>query len=134
MNIFTREAPVKGSVVVLTAEYAGRILFSAIFLSAGIGKLVDNVALQQLMEAHGVPGFFIWPAALVDFGCVIALVLGISLRLVAPLAALYVILLGIIFHFKPDSANDMIHFTKNLSIAGGLILLGLRSRTRYSGE
>jgi putative oxidoreductase len=127
LKLLSRESPVSGSASRKFTEYTARILFAAIFIFAALGKFVDTSNMQALMESVGIPGLLVWPAAFVDIAIAVSLIFGISWRIMAPLSAIYCVALGIIFHLRPESPNDMVHFAKNLSIAGGLIMIMLRS-------
>ena len=128
MNLLKRELPVNDGIVTKVFEYLGRVLLAAIFLFAAIGKFVDTESIQGMITQLGLPGFFVWPAAFIDIGIALAIIFGVSWRILGTSGAIYCIALGVLYHFRPDSPNDMIHFAKNLSIAGGLILLAMRAK------
>lgn len=109
-------------------EYIGRVLLATAFIFAFIGKVVDTAGIQAMLSSVGFPVVFVWPAAAVDITIASALIAGISWRLIMSLAALYCIGLGLLFHLRPESPDDLVHLAKNLSIAGGLLLLALRSK------
>ena len=123
-----KETTGDGGKAQLSLEYIARVLASAIFLTAAIGKVVDTAAMQGLMESVGVPGVLVWPAALLDLTIAISLISGYAWRIVLPISAVYCVFLGLVFHLKPESQNDMINLFKNLSLAGVLLLLAVRSK------
>jgi putative oxidoreductase len=106
-----------------TAEVAGRFLLALLFLLSGLGKLGAYGSTAAYMSATGVPGALL-PAVIATevFGA-LAIVLGWKTRVVALLLAGYSLLTAIIFHNNLADQTQMIMFFKNLSIAGGFLLL-----------
>lgn len=102
---------------------AARILLAIIFVMAGIGKLMDPAGTVGYMEAMGVPGFLVWPTIILELGGGILIAVGYQTRIVALLLAAFTVLAGLIFHHQFADQNQMIHFMKNLAIAGGFLSL-----------
>ena len=125
--ITNRERARSSAIPQVTLEYISRVLLAAIFLFAAVGKLVDTAGIQALMVSGGVPAVMIWPALLVDLVIALALISGVLWRVVLPLTAVYCVVLGLLFHLKPESPDDMVNLMKNFSLAGALILLAIRS-------
>lgn len=123
----SRETLKSNALSTTSVEYLFRFLLAAIFVFGAIGKFADTVALQQMMLSTGIPGELIWLAAAVDLAIAASIITGYFWRIMLPLGALYCIVLGLIFHLKPESPDDMINLVKNLSIAGGMLLLSARS-------
>ncbi len=103
--------------------FIGRILLAHIFLLAGVNKLFSIGQTQHYMGLFHVPPSFIWPTILLEIGCGMALVLGWYTRSSALLLAIFTLVAGFIFHYQPGNDIQMILFMKNISIAGGLLLL-----------
>lgn len=101
----------------------GRVLMAAIFIQAGINKIFGYAGAQQYMEAHGVPGALLPLVILLEAGGGLALLLGIGTRWLALAFAGFCILAALFFHLKPDDQMQMISFMKNLTIAGGFLVL-----------
>jgi putative oxidoreductase len=101
----------------------GRVLMAAIFIQAGINKIFGYAGAQQYMEAHGVPGVLLPLVILLEAGGGLALLLGIGTRWLALAFAGFCILAALFFHLKPDDQMQMISFMKNLTIAGGFLVL-----------
>jgi DoxX len=49
-------------------DLPARLLMSILFLMSGVGKLTAVAATQGYMEAYGVAGVLIWPAAALEIG------------------------------------------------------------------
>src|SRR6266446_776233 len=79
--------------VTAAAALAGRLLLAALFLHEAFGKLAAYSAALGYMRAFGVPGELL------------------------PLAT------AVLFHTKFGDRNQLLHFEKDLAIAGGLLVL-----------
>jgi putative oxidoreductase len=106
-----------------TAEAAGRSLLGLLFLLSGLGKLGAYGSTAAYMSATGVPGALL-PAVIATevFGA-LAIVLGWKTRVAAFLLAGFSLLTAVAFHNNLADQTQMIMFFKNLSIAGGFLLL-----------
>ena len=106
----------------------GRILLGLIFVLAGFGKLSNPAGTVGYMTAYGMPyaEFLVWPAALLEFGGGILLMIGWQARCAATALVLFTVAATFIFHaFWNVGAEQMqmqqIMFLKNLAIVGGLL-------------
>lgn len=109
---------------------AARILMSVLFLIAGIGKISGFAGTAGYIASKGLPlpqlGVVI--AIVVEVGGALALLAGFQTRWVALLMAVFTVITGLIFHnFWALPAEQVglnqIMFMKNLSIAGGLLMM-----------
>jgi putative oxidoreductase len=115
-------------VVCSFTAFIARLCLSAIFISAGFGKLLDYEATAVYMaskEMTMIP-LFLYTAALIEILAGLALLLGYKTRYAAGILALFLIPATLIFHdFWNASGGDrhlqMIMFFKNLAIFGGLL-------------
>lgn len=114
------------------ALLAGRVGLSLIFLASGAGKLAGYAATQQYMEAMGVPGALLPLAILAELGGGLALLSGTLTRFAAIGLAVFSLTAGALFHADFADQNQMIHFMKNLTIAGGMLVLAAAGPGRYS--
>jgi len=109
----------------------GRVLLSSLFVWSGYMKLMDPAATAQFFARDGVPApdVVVWVVIVIELAGGLALLLGIMTRWAAALLALWSLLTGFAVHFvaarqggDPMIAYDnIIHFYKNLAIAGGLL-------------
>ena len=109
-----------------TAPYLitiGRVLMSVIFIQAGINKMFGYAGAQGYMEAAGVPGALLPLVILLEAGGGLALLLGFFTRWLALAFAGFCVLAALLFHLHPDDQMQMISFMKNITIAGGFIVL-----------
>ena len=109
---------------------AGRILMGAIFLNAGIRKLLGFTATVGYFTKLGFPApeLFTVLAIVIELGGSILLIIGWKTRWVAWVLALFVLIAALAAHrfWQFDAAqyaNQMNHFMKNLAIIGGLLFV-----------
>jgi putative oxidoreductase len=102
---------------------AGRILLAVPFLLSGLGKLGAYSATAAYMSSAGVPGTLLPLVILTEVGGALAIIAGWKTRTVALLLAGFCLLTAITFHRNFADQNQMINFLKNVSIAGGFLLL-----------
>ena len=109
-----------------TAPYLitiGRVLMSVIFIQAGINKMFGYAGAQGYMEAAGVPGALLPLVILLEAGGGLALLLGFFTRWLALAFAGFCVLAALLFHLHPGDQMQMISFMKNITIAGGFLVL-----------
>jgi putative oxidoreductase len=101
----------------------GRILIGLPFAMSGLGKLAAYGATTKLISAAGLPfpllAFAV--AVAVELGGGLLLVLGYLVRPVALALAAFSVATAVSFHNNFADQNQMIHFLKDVMIAGGLI-------------
>ncbi|CAN5923071.1 DoxX family protein [soil metagenome] len=100
-----------------------RTLMSMLFLLSGIGKLSTISATQGYMNAFGVPGVLVWPAAAWEIAGGLLLLIGLWTRPLALLLASWCLLTAVIFHTAFADQLQMMMFLKNMTMAGGFLLL-----------
>ncbi len=109
-----------------TGLLVARILMPILFIVAGYGKMGDAYAgTQQYMQAMGVPGFFLPLTILLEFGGGLAILFGFLTRTTALFTAGFTILTALIFHTNFAEGVNQLMFMKNLTIAGGFIVLAV---------
>jgi putative oxidoreductase len=100
-----------------------RMLMALIFILSGLSKLGAADAVRGYMEAMGVPGLLLWPTIVFEIGAGLLVALGYRTRVVALLLAGFCLLSAAIFHHQFADQVQMIMFLKNISMAGGFLLL-----------
>jgi putative oxidoreductase len=105
------------------AAFVGRILLAAIFLHDGWFKLAAFQAALAYMAAHGVPGALLPLAIAVELGCALLIAFGLWTRAGALMLAAFCIATAVLFHTKFGDRNQLLHFEKDLAIAGGFLML-----------
>jgi putative oxidoreductase len=102
---------------------AGRLLIAVIFLHEGFTKIANYSAASDYAEAAGVPGSLLPIAILVELGCGAMILSGIYTRVAAFLLSGFCVFTALVFHNNFADANQLLHFEKNLAMAGGLLAL-----------
>jgi putative oxidoreductase len=101
----------------------GRVMIGAPFIMSGLGKLMAHDATVGYIGSVGLPlPQLAWVIALlVEIGGGALLVSGFRARLVALVMALFALATALSFHRNFADQNQMIHFLKNVMLAGGLL-------------
>ena len=105
------------------AALTGRVLLSAIFLHEAYAKLAAYAMSQTYMKAFGVPSELLPLVIAVELGCGLLVLVGYQTRVAALLLAGFCIAAAILFHIKLGDRNQLLHFEKDLAIAGGFLVL-----------
>jgi len=105
------------------AAPAGRILLALMFVTSGFSKISGYVATQGYMEAMGVPGALLPLVIAVELLGGLAVMLGWHTRIAAFLLAGFSLLSALLFHANFGDQMQMIMFMKNISIAGGFLMI-----------
>lgn len=104
------------------SSISGRVLLSAIFISAGVSKLGAGFeGTQAYMNAMGVNGSLLPLVIATEILAGIALLVGFGTRIAAFLLAGFTLLAAVVFHFDFTDQMQSILFMKNLAITGGLL-------------
>lgn len=116
------------------ALLAGRVLLSAPFVMGGFNKLMGfgSGGTQKYMEAMGVPGALLPLVILTELGFGLMVLAGFKTRIAAFALAGFTLLAGLLFHYKPADAMQMIMFWKNIAITGGFLSLMAAGAGAYS--
>lgn len=102
-----------------------RILMPILFITAGWSKIGGYAGTQQYMEAMGVPGFLLPLTILLELGGGLAILFGFLTRTTALFTAGFTVLTALLFHSNFAEGMNSMMFMKNLSIAGGYLVLGI---------
>ena len=105
------------------AAPAGRILLALMFVTSGFSKISGYAATQGYMEAMGVPGVLLPLVIAVELLGGLAVMLGWHTRIAAFLLAGFSLLSALLFHANFGDQMQMIMFMKNISIAGGFLMI-----------
>ncbi|QWP75901.1 DoxX family protein [Lysobacter sp. K5869] len=100
-----------------------RVLMALIFILSGLSKIGAADATRGYMEAMGVPGALLWPTIVFEIGAGLLIALGYRTRVVAALLVGFCLMTAAIFHHQFADQIQMIMFLKNITMAGGFLLL-----------
>jgi putative oxidoreductase len=107
------------------AALLGRALLAAIFLHEAWAKLAGYAAAQTYMRAYGVPEQLLPLAIAVELGCGLLVLFGLHTRAAALILAGFCVAAAMLFHTRFGDRNQLLHFEKDLAIAGGFLILAL---------
>jgi putative oxidoreductase len=103
--------------------FIGRILIGLPFAMSGLGKLAAYGKTTAMIAAAGLPfpplAFVV--AEAVELGGGLLLVLGYHVRPIALALAVFSVTAAVSFHSNFADQNQMIHFLKDVMLAGGLL-------------
>ena len=102
---------------------AGRILMSAIFLSAGYGKAMAPTATMATFEHLGLPlpGAAYAVTLIIEIGVALLFLVGFKARLTALVLGFWCLATAMVAHYHPESRDQMVQFMKNICMAGGFL-------------
>jgi putative oxidoreductase len=100
-----------------------RILLGIFYVVSGWGKLTAYAGTAGYMAMHGVPTILLPLVILTELGGGLAIILGVFTRWAAIALAGFTILTALIFHNDLGDMNQYINFMKNVTIAGGFLVL-----------
>jgi putative oxidoreductase len=114
------------------AALVGRLLLAALFLLEGWSKLKGYGAAAAYMERFSVPGLLLPVAIAIELGGGLLLAVGWQTRCAALALAIFCIATALMFHLSFTDRNQVLHFEKDLAIAGGLLAFFAFGPGRYS--
>jgi len=118
----------------------GRILLVSVFLMSGFGKITGFAGTASYIAAHGLPfpALGVLIAIAVEVGAGLLVLIGWKARWAALAIAIFTVAAGVLFHaFWADAEpaarmGNFGNFWKNISIAGGFLMVFAFGPGRYS--
>lgn len=101
----------------------GRVLIGALFLVAGVQKLLGVEATQAYMLSKGVPIMLLPLVVALEIGGAAAIILGWKTKLFALAFAGFLFLTAFIFHSDFADPVARIMFFKDLALAGAFLAI-----------
>ena len=103
--------------------FVGRLMIGLPFAMSGLGKLAAYGATTAMIGSAGLPfpSLAFAVAVAVELGGGLLLIAGYRARYVAAAIAVFSIATALSFHSNFADQNQMIHFLKNVMLAGGLV-------------
>lgn len=113
---------------------AARVLTAAIFLFSGVGKVTAPAATIGYIASVGLPlpEVAYGLAVLAELGLGAALLVGFRTRWAALGLAVFSLTAAVLFHRDMADQNQLVHFLKNLAMAGGLLQIAAYGAGRFS--
>ena len=104
-------------------EAFGRIFISTLFIVEAIRKILFKEETIFYMEEYGVPEILFYPSLIFELVFPILLIIGYQTRISAVAIFIFTIVVTVIFHNDFESQTQFMALLKNLSIAGGLLII-----------
>lgn len=104
-----------------------RVLPALLFLHEGWHKIANYAAAEAYMARFSMPPLLLVPAIALEIGGGLALVTGFFTRYAALALGLFCIAAAVLFHSRLTVPSELLHFEKDLAIAGGLLALALHA-------
>ncbi|MBY4610173.1 DoxX family protein [Rhizobium sp. 9T] len=101
----------------------GRLLLSLIFLHEGLSLAADPAATIDTFEKLGLSAPIAFATIVLQIGAGLCVATGFLSRLGALALALFCLATAFLFHTNFASQNELLHFEKDLAIAGGMFVL-----------
>lgn len=114
-----RERPMIGRLALIV----GRVAIAALFLHESWFKITHYAGSITYMERFGVTPLLLPGALAIEIGGGLALLTGFGLRYAALLLAGFSAAAAVLFHWNWADQNQLLHFEKDIAIAGGLLIL-----------
>ena len=104
-------------------EAFGRIFISTLFIVEAIRKILFKEETIFYMEEYGVPEILFYPSLIFELVFPILLIIGYQTRISAVAIFIFTIVVTVIFHNDFENQSQFMALLKNLSIAGGLLII-----------
>ena len=111
---------------------ASRLLLAWIFVHEGALLAANLDAASTSMAKMGVSSLMLIPTIALQLIAGIAIAVGWHARIGAVALGLFCLATAIMFHTTFANRNEMLHFEKDLAIAGGMFALMVRGAGRWS--
>ena len=116
--MFDHDHPLNAAALLL-----GRLLLASLFILEGWGKLKGYTGAVGYMEKFGVPGQLLPLVIAAELAGGLCIAIGWQAKWAALALAGFSIAAALIFHNNFADRNQLLHFEKDLAIAGGFLVL-----------
>jgi len=103
----------------------GRGLLAALFILAGLSKIVGPKPFLAHMKQEGVPAFLFPFVVVLEIGCGAALLAGFHAMIAAAILSAFCIATAIVFHRHFADRAERTQFAKDVALAGALLVLAV---------
>jgi putative oxidoreductase len=110
----------------------GRLLLASLFILEGWSKIRGYEAAAAYMDGYGVPSLLLPAVIALELGGGLMIAIGWQARIAAAALAAFCVATAVIFHNQLSNGNQLLHFEKDLAIAGGLLVLAVAGAGRWS--
>ncbi len=109
-----------------------RILLSGLFLYEAWFKLTHYAQAVGYAETFGISAAALPLALIVEAGGGLFVLIGFQIRIAALALAGFCISTAVLFHLKLSDGGEVLHFGKDLGLAGGFLLLAVHGAGQWS--
>lgn len=113
---------------------AARLLLAFIFIHEGVFLILNFDGAASATSKMGVPNVVFVATIVLQLFAGMAIALGIFTRVGAIALAIFCFLTAFMFHTHFGVRDELLHFEKDLAIAGGLLVLALHGVGDWSVE
>ena len=113
-------------------DLISRIFLSLVFLVNSYSKMTNIDGTIGWMEMYGLPGFFIYPAILLELIAPILIIIGYQVRISSIALGLFCLATALIFLRDLSDPMTLTNFLKNFALAGGFFILAINGPKEYS--
>ena len=114
-------------------EFIGRVFLSSLFLVEGIKKLFFFQEETQIyMEEYCIPEFLFFPSTILEIIFPILIIIGFKTRFCASVMVIFTVTVTLIFHVDFNNQMQLVAFLKNISIAGGFLIVVANNNRFFS--
>jgi putative oxidoreductase len=105
------------------AALAGRVLLAGLFLHEAWFKVANYAIASRYTQSFGLPTELLPLAIAFEAVAGTLILVGLFTRCAAIALAVFCIFTAAVFHNKFSDINQVLHFEKDLAIAGGFLVL-----------
>jgi len=113
---------------------AGRLLLALVFVHEGWSVIGGYSGAAAYMQKFGVPGMLLPAVIALELGGGLLIAAGLLTRIVSAAFAVFCLLTAVLFHWQLADRNQLLHFEKDLAIAGGFLVLTISGPGKWSVE
>ena len=111
---------------------ASRLLLAWIFVHEGLSLAMNFDAASSSMAKLGVPAFALMATIALQLAAGFAIAVGWYAQLGAAGLGVFCLMTAMLFHTNFVVRNELLHFEKDIAIAGGMFVLMVRGAGRWS--
>ena len=113
-------------------DLIARIFISLLFLINGYSKVIYFDGTISWMESYGLPGFFIYPAILLEIIAPLLLIIGYKTKISSVMLAVFCIVTALIFLNDFSEQSQLNGFFKNIGLSAGFLFLAINGSKKFS--
>ena len=107
----------------LIAFLVGRGVLAALFILAGLNKILGPKPVLAHMAQEHVPGFLLPAVIVLEIGCGAALLAGWNAAIAAAILSAFCVATAIVFHRNFAERAERTQFFKDVALAGALAMI-----------